>query len=608
MDIIIAIIEDYLSGSGISIAQLALGITGFSLLITLLTLLSSGRKASKLAKTLAKSRVDHEQLQAQSAEQLLLAQAQVEQMTAEVRQKDDDLAQQQQSLQTQITLAQALQQQIDQHYQNQRQFLLSAANDFLLQAISGSDAVNALENAALWPMQIAVIDELAGQVQTYNAAIAKLTAKSLSDKARINKLELAKLAIVNGLNQAALQNRQKTDALTAELAQQQAQTAAVTTENLGYKATITSLEMQRLSVFDELNQAKIQRSQLQTELADKQQQLTESAQAVAKLQAESQADKNAMAQEREKNAQALADANQKSAQVVAVAAKVESQPLVDAVISEPEHDSKKPQNRFSKFMHTADSAKPKESPAEVATPTEVVVTAQPEVKDELPVVDAPKAPSLFARMKASAKQVGDLGKPKESEVVIAAVAETDVLPEIVFDDELPAIEPPKSQNLFAKLKESAKHVGDLTKPKESPVEASSVNEAPAIAEQDDKALALPTTPEPEKPQNLFAKYMASNKSADVAVASVAEEKSATITPQETAIDAPAKKSGSLFGKLMSSVKPDLQEKKADQVSEAPAAPSASLVEASLIIIEPEPLETENKKDLKAWYKKFTGNK
>ena len=210
-------------------------------------------------------------------------------------------------------------------------------------------------------------------------------------------------------------------------------------------------------------------------------------------------------------------------------------------------------------------------------------------------------------MKASAKQVGDLGKPKGSEVVTAAAPETDILPEIVFDDELPAIEPPKSQNLFAKLKESAKHVGDLTKPKESAVEASSVNEAPATPEQDDKVLVLPTTPEPEKPQNLFAKYMASNKSPDVAVASVAEEKSTTATPQETAVDVPAKKSGSLFGKLMGSVKPDVQEKKADQVSEV-SAPSSSPVEASLIIIEPEPLETENKKDLKAWYKKFTGNK
>lgn len=606
MDIIIAIIEDYLSGSGISIAQLALGVTGFSLLITLLTLLSSGRKASKLAKTLAKSRVEHEQLQAQSAEQLQLAQAQVEQMTAELQQKDDDLAQQQQSLQNQITLAQELQQQIDQHYQNQRQFLLSAANDFSLQAISGSDAVNALENAALWPMQIAVIEELAGQAQAHNAAIAKLTAKGRSDKARIDKLELAKLAIVNALNQAALQNRQKAQALTAELAQQQTQTVALTAENLGYKATITSLEMQRLSVFDELNQAKIQRSQLQTELADKQQQLAEATQTIVKLQAESQADKNAMAQAREKNAQALADANQKSAQVVVVAAKVESQPLVEAVISEPEEDSKKPQNRFSKFMHTSDSAKPKESPAEVATPTVAVVTAQPEVKDEPPVVDAPKAPSLFARMKASAKQVGDLGKPKESQVPIEATAETDVLPELVFDEELPAIEPPKSQNLFAKLKESAKHVGDLTKIKESAVEVSSEIEAPATQEQDDKALVLPTTPEPEKPQNLFAKYMASNKSADVA--SVAEEKSATTTLQATAVDVPAKKAGSLFGKLMGSLKPDLQEKKVDQVSEAPAAPSASPVEASLIIIEPEQLKTENKKDLKAWYKKFTGNK
>ncbi len=364
-----------------------------------------------------------------------------------------------------------------------------------------------------------------------------------------------------------------------------------------------------------------------------------------------QADKEAMAQEREKNAQALADANQKSAQVVAVAAKADSQPPVEAVVSEPEEDSKKPQNRFSKFMHAADSAKPQESPAEVATPTEVVVTAQPEVKEELPVVDAPKAPSLFARMKASAKQVSDLGKPKESQVAIAAAAETEALPELVFEDELPAIEPPKSQNLFAKLKESAKHVGDLGKPQDNQaaIETATETEAtpelvfedalpaieppksqnlfakmkasakqvgdlakskesqvetPALAEPEIKDSVLPVSA--EKPQNMFAKYMASNKSADVA--SVAEEKSATTTPQETPIDAPAKKTGSLFGKLMSSVKPDVQEKKADKVSEAPATASASPVEASLIIIEPEPLETENKKDLKAWYKKFTGNK
>ncbi|MDD5276154.1 MAG: hypothetical protein PHR16_08735 [Methylovulum sp.] len=272
MESYLSIIENNLGYSAIHIAT---GIIVIVILICLLGVMGSRRKAIKQVAALEKTQADLEQAQTQLSENLQASQEQLQHLENELTAKNHQIEQEKQTAQHQAGRVALLEEQINQRRHKLAEVLDTLAKDFTLEA-AVYDSADEEQEDLLW--------------QRHSAALGQLTQRLQTEEQRRKALELSRQTTQTQLaeKEAILgELRQTLDAQTAQIAnleqsinEQQAlmqgqldnstaELAKLQTKNHAYAATIGKLETGRMQVFNDLNLATQKIHQLESALTNK---------------------------------------------------------------------------------------------------------------------------------------------------------------------------------------------------------------------------------------------------------------------------------------------------------------------------------------------------
>ena len=275
METYLSIIENNLNHSAIYIVAVTIAI---SLLICLLAVMGSRRKALKQIAALEKAQAMHEQAQAQLSEDLQATQEQLQHLKNELAIKDShitQLEQEKQAAQRQAERATILEEEISQHRHKLAEMLDTLAKDFTLEA-AVYDSADAEQENLLW--------------QRHDAALAQLGQRLQAEEQRRKTLELTQQAAQTQLTEKETSLQELRQALDAQIVQfanlkkdfteqqtlmqaqldgSEAELAKLQAKNRSNKAAISKLETGRMQVFNDLNLAAQKIRRLEMALTDK---------------------------------------------------------------------------------------------------------------------------------------------------------------------------------------------------------------------------------------------------------------------------------------------------------------------------------------------------